>query len=109
MTYFAQLDENNMVTIVTVGRQEDAGKEEELSLRTGLTIKETTKDGSVRKNYAGIGFSYDQVRDAFIPPKPKYPSWVLNEDTCQWEAPTAMPDDGKRYTWDEANTKWVEV
>ena len=62
----------------------------------------------LRKNYAGIGYTYDRVRDAFIPPKP-YASWTLNEDTCLWDAPVAYPDDGKRYTWDEATTNWVEV
>ena len=61
----------------------------------------------LRKNYAGIGFTYDRQRDAFIPPKP-FASWVLNEDTCLWEAPVAMPDDGKLYQWDEATTNWVE-
>ena len=61
----------------------------------------------LRKNYAGIGFTYDRVKDAFIPPKP-FASWVLNEDTCLWDAPVAMPDDGKIYTWDEATTNWVE-
>ena len=58
-----------------------------------------------RKNYAGIGFTYDETRDAFIPKQP-YPSWTLNEDTCQWEAPVAYPDDGKRYTWNEETTSW---
>jgi hypothetical protein len=62
----------------------------------------------LRKNYAGIGYTYDRVRDAFIPPKP-YASWTLNEDTCLWDAPVAYPDDGKQYTWDEATTNWVEV
>ena len=61
----------------------------------------------LRKNYAGIGFTYDRVKDAFIPPKP-FASWLLNEDTCLWEAPVAMPDDGKVYFWDEATTNWVE-
>jgi hypothetical protein len=62
----------------------------------------------LRKNYAGIGFTYDRSRDAFIPPKP-FASWVLNEDTCLWDAPVAMPDDGKLYNWDEATLSWVEV
>lgn len=62
----------------------------------------------LRKNYAGIGYTYDSVRDAFIPPQP-YASWTLNEDTCLWDAPVAYPDDGNRYTWDEATTNWVEV
>lgn len=61
----------------------------------------------LRKNYAGIGFTYDRVKDAFIPPKP-FASWVLNEDTCLWDAPVAMPTDGKIYNWDEATTNWVE-
>ena len=61
----------------------------------------------LRKNYAGIGFTYDRTRDAFIPPKP-FASWVLNEDTCLWDAPVAMPQDGKVYFWDEATTNWVE-
>lgn len=67
-------------------------------------------DGGValRKNYAGIGYSYDRQRDAFIPPKP-YASWVLNEDSCLWNSPVAMPNDGKAYAWDETNTQWVEV
>ena len=62
----------------------------------------------LRKNYAGIGFTYDRVKDAFIPPKP-FASWLLNEDTCLWNAPVAMPDDGKIYEWDEATVNWVEV
>lgn len=62
----------------------------------------------LRKNYAGIGYTYDRVRDAFIPPKP-YASWTLNEDTCLWDAPVAYPDDGKTYSWDEATTNWIEV
>jgi hypothetical protein len=62
----------------------------------------------LRKNYAGIGYTYDAGRDAFIPPKP-YASWVLNETTCLWDAPVAYPDDGKRYSWDEATTSWVEI
>ena len=62
----------------------------------------------LRKNYAGIGFTYDRVRDAFIPPKP-YASWTLNESSCLWFAPTPCPDDGKHYRWDEETTAWVEV
>jgi hypothetical protein len=62
----------------------------------------------LRKNFAGIGYTYDPVRDAFIPPQP-YASWTLNEDTCLWDAPVAYPDDGKIYSWDEATTNWIEV
>lgn len=62
----------------------------------------------LRKNYAGIGYTYDRDRDAFIPPQP-YASWVLNEDTCLWDSPVPMPDDGKFYSWDEDTTSWIEV
>jgi len=62
----------------------------------------------LRKNFAGIGFTYDPVRDAFIPPKP-FASWILNQDSCLWDAPVAYPADGKRYQWDEATTNWIEV
>ena len=118
MAHFAKLDENNIVTFVTVGRQEDDGKEADLCARTGDVYKQTSYNthGGVhalggtplRKNYAGIGYTYDAGRDAFIPPKP-YASWLLNEGTCLWDAPVAYPDDGKRYSWDEATTSWVEI
>lgn len=62
----------------------------------------------LRKNYAGIGYTYDSGRDAFISPKP-FASWLLNEDTCLWDSPVAMPTDGKRYTWDEATVNWIEM
>jgi hypothetical protein len=63
-------------------------------------------DTPLRKNYAGLGFTYDSTRDAFIPPKP-YTSWTLNEDTCLWDAPVVYPDDGKQYTWDEVTQAWI--
>ena len=69
---------------------------------------ETKMDGSIRKNYAGIGFSYDSAKDAFIPPQP-YPSWTLNESTCQWECPVTYPDDGKVYLWNETSKAWDEM
>ena len=69
---------------------------------------ETRKDGSIRKNYAGIGFSYDSTRDAFIPPQP-YPSWTLNETTCLWECPVAYPEDGNIYEWNETDQQWDGV
>ena len=69
---------------------------------------QTSYSGSIRKNYAGVGFNYDTVRDAFIAPQP-YASWILNETTCRWEAPTARPDDGNDYEWNEDTTAWVEV
>ena len=117
MAHFARLDQNNIVVFVTVGRDEDNGKEAELTARTGDVYKQTSYNtrGGVhetggtpfRKNYAGIGYTYDVQRDAFISPKP-YASWVLNEGTCLWDAPTPMPTDDKRYSWDEATTSWVE-
>ena len=72
---------------------------------TGWAIwKQSFTDGT-RKNSAGIGYTYDEDRDAFIPKKP-FASWILNEETCQWEAPSAMPDDGKKYEWNESTTSW---
>ena len=118
MSHFAKLDANNVVVFVTVGRQEDDGQEAALTARTGDVYKQTSYNTSggvhrlggtpLRKNYAGIGYTYDSERDAFIPPKP-YNSWVLNEDTCLWDAPVAMPADGKSYEWDEATTSWKEL
>ena len=69
---------------------------------------ETKIDGSIRKNYAGIGFSYDATRDAFIPPQP-YPSWTLDESTCRWECPVAHPNDGNIYEWNETDQQWDEI
>ena len=116
MSHFAKLDNLGTVVFVTVGRQEDDGKELELCARTGDTYRQTSYNthGGVhalggtplRKNFAGIGYTYDKDRDAFIPPKP-YASWTLNEDTCLWECPVAYPTDGKQYTWDEATTNWI--
>ena len=118
MAHFAKLDENNVVIFVTVGRDEDNGKEAELSARTGDVYKQTSYNtqGGVhllggtpfRKNYAGLGYTYDAGRDAFIPPKP-YASWLLNETTCLWDAPVPYPTDDKRYSWDEATTSWVLI
>jgi len=104
LAHFARLDQNNIVVFVTVGRDEDNGKEAELSARTGDVYKHTP----FRKNYAGLGYTYDAQRDAFIAPQP-YPSWLLNEDTCLWGAPVPMPTDDKRYSWDEATTSWVQA
>lgn len=127
MAHFAKLDENNVVVFVTVGRQEDDGLEAELSARTGDVYKQTsynTRGGvhynaetgepsddqskAYRGNYAGIGFTYDEGLDAFIPPQP-YPSWVLNEDTFTWEARVPYPSDGGLYSWDEEAGAWVEA
>jgi len=124
MSHFAKLDENNVVTFVTVGRQEDDGREQELFERTGDIYKQTsynTRGGvhydpetgepsedqskALRFNYAGIGFTYDEERDAFVPPKP-FESWVLNEETCLWKAPLPYPDGGGEYTWNEETGSW---
>ena len=69
----------------------------------------STGGKALRKNYAGIGFTYDAEKDAFIPPKPEHDSWLLNEKTCLWEAPVAMPQDGKMYNWLEETQEWVEI
>ncbi len=127
MAHFALLDENNIVTFVTVGRDEDDGKEAELSARTGQVYKQTsynTRGGvyylpnsntpgpdqskAFRKNYAGIGYTYDEIIDGFIPPKP-YASWLLNTTTGLWDPPIPYPTDGKMYEWDEATQSWVEM
>ena len=77
-----------------------------LTKLTGWSIwKQTSYNNNIRKNFAGIGFTYDEDRDAFIPPKP-FNSWVLNEDTCLWEAPVAIPTDGNNYNWNETNQTW---
>lgn len=118
MSHFAKLDQNNIVIAVVRGRQEDDGQEAELSSRTGDRYVQTsynTKAGKhllggtpFRKNYAGIGFTYDEARDAFVPPQP-WPSWTLNETTCLWEPPLPHPTDDKLYEWDENNQQWVEA
>ena len=109
MAHYAFLDENNIVTEVIVGKDEtDMSQDWEQfygEIRSQV-CKRTSYTGNIRKNYAGIGYTYDLGRDAFIPPQP-YPSWILIEDTCQWTAPVAMPIDDKRYRWDELTTSWV--
>lgn len=124
MAHFAELDANNIVLrVVVVGNKDTAdanGVEKEYigaafceRLFSG-TWKQTSYNGNFRKNYAGIGYTYDAQRDAFIPPQP-YASWVINEQTCLWEAPVPMPSDAgtgeppKLYVWDEPTTSWVEV
>lgn len=126
MAHFAQLDESNIVLQVIVVHNsellDDQGAErEELGIGFCQSLfgaetrwKQTSYNANFRKNYAGIGYAYDEIRDAFIAPKP-YPSWVLNEDTCQWQAPVAYPTDGGNYVWNEGATgdphfmSWVEV
>lgn len=121
MAHFAEIDENSIVTRVLVVADEQAERGQEFlanDLGLGGVWKQTSyntlggvhKNGGtpLRKNYAGIGYTYDPVRDAFYAPKP-FPSWTLNDETCLWEAPTPMPTDGKLYVWDEPTTSWKET
>lgn len=113
MAHYAFLDENNLVTGVVTGIDES-------ELIEGLhpeiwygnfkqqVCKRTSYNGNIRKNFARVGYIYDEARDAFIPPKP-YPSWILNEDTCQWEAPMPYPNDGVMYSWDKEANDWIAV
>jgi hypothetical protein len=108
MAHFAEIDENKIVLRVLVTNNDfpNEGYDWLIENLGGTWIK-TSYNANIRKNFAGIGYTYDEGRDAFIPPKP-YESWLLNEDTCQWEAPTAYPTDGKLYTWDEDSQEWIE-
>lgn len=119
MAHYAFLNENFIVTEVIVGKDESNYDWEahygqfrgQLCKRTSYNTQGGTHNSGgtpFRKNYAGIGYSYDPQRDAFIPPKP-FTSWQLNETTCLWEAPTPMPLDGKLYSWDENTTDWIEI
>lgn len=120
MAYFAQLDPSFVVTeVISVNNNtidnlpfpesEPVGVAFLQSLFGSTTVwKQTSYNANFRKNYAGIGYTYDPVLDAFIAPQP-YPSWLLNTTTCQWQAPVPYPDDGKTYIWDEATLSWVLV
>ena len=103
MSHFAKLN-NNVVTEVIVAEQDFINSG---AVGDSFLWVQTSYSGSFRKNYAAVGYTYDKIRDAFIAPQP-FPSWVLVENTCQWEAPTTVPDDGKAYAWDEDTTAWVE-
>lgn len=121
MAHYAFLDGNNTVTEVIVGKDENedgilwelhyGAFRNQVCKRTSYNTRggvHTSGGTPYRKNYAGIGYTYDEQRDAFIPPKP-FNSWVLNETTCLWDAPVAMPNDGKPYRWDEDTLNWVEI
>ena len=119
MAHFAQLDNDNKVTQVIVVANEELlldGIESEVKgiLFCKSLFGEDTKwvqtsyNGTIRKNYAGIGYTYDADKDAFIAPQP-YPSWILNTNTCKWEAPVPYPTDGKLYFWDEELSNWVDA
>ena len=114
MAHFAFLDENNIVTEVIVGRDEwevvdgISDWETYYGSKRNQVCKRTSYNGNIRKNYAGIGFRYDEALDAFIPPKP-FASWILNEETAQWEAPIPYPEDGLIYSWNEDELDWKPV
>lgn len=121
MAHFAQIDENNIVTqVLVVGDDQESRGQDFLANDLGLGgtwIKTSynTHGGvhsnggtPLRKNYAGIGYTYDAGRDAFIPPKP-FNSWVLDEDTCLWNAPTPMPTEGGPYMWVEDDLNWQTI
>ena len=117
MAHFAKIENDVVVQVIVVDNKDTAdanGVEKEYigaafcERLLGGTWKQTSYNGNFRKNYAGLGYTYDSVRDAFIPPQP-YPSWVLNESTCLWQAPIARPDDEKLYRWDEPTLSWIEV
>ena len=118
MAHFAQINDSNEVIAVTVLADSDCQDENnDESEAVGITFMkallgsdtnwvQTSYNARIRKNYAGVGFTWDSGRDAFIPPKP-FNSWQLNETTCRYDPPTARPDDGGNYVWDEDNTQWV--
>jgi len=120
MAHYAFLNENNIVTEVIVGKNEGEDGvdwEQHYGEFRGQSCKRTsynTHGGQhpegrpLRKNYAGVGYTYDSQRDAFIPPQP-FSSWVLNEETCLWDSPVPYPSDNKNYLWDETTTSWEEV
>lgn len=112
MAHYAFLDNNNIVTEVITGKDENElldglTPEEWYGNFRNQTCKRTSYNGNYRKNFAGIGYTYDSERDAFIAPKP-YSKWILNEDTCRWESPIPYPTDGLRYVWNDNKGEWEE-
>lgn len=109
MSHWAEIDENNTVLRVVVGNNNhpDEGYSWIINNLGGRWVQ-TSYNKTIRKNYAGVGFTYDEQRDAFIAPQP-FPSWVLDEEICQWQAPKPKPDDGKDYEWNEDVQNWTEI
>jgi hypothetical protein len=108
MSHWAEIDENNIVLRVTVGDSDDPNNDEGYQWivdNLGGTWIKTSYNGNIRKNYAGVGHKYDAELDAFIAPKP-FDSWILNEETCQWNAPIPHPDDKNSYYWNEETGSW---
>ena len=111
MAHFAEIDTDGVVLRVLVVPDAEENRGQEFladDLELGGTWVQTSYNARIRKNYAGIGMNYDADRDAFIAPQP-YASWLLNEETCQWEAPVAYPEDGVMYTWNEELTDWEAI
>ena len=109
MAHAAELDHwDRVLRVIVVSNDLEPNVEQWCSDTYGGYWKQTSYSGSFRKNFAGIGYTYNADLDAFVPPKP-YPSWVLDEATCQWKAPVPMPQDGDLYEWDEAAGEWVVV
>jgi hypothetical protein len=110
MAHWAEIDNNNVVTRVLVGDNNDPAGDEGyqwLIDNLGGRWVKTSYNATIRKNFAGIGYTYDEEKDAFIPPKP-YPSWILDEETCNWVPPVPLPDNEKVYSWNEEEQKWYE-
>ena len=105
MSHFAEIDNDGVVLKVIVAEQDFINSG---AVGDSFRWVQTSYNHKFRKNFAGKGFTYDKTRDAFIPPK-TFPSWVFVENTCQWTAPTAYPDDDKEYEWDEDSTSWKEI
>ena len=111
MAHFAKLGAGNIIEAVhvvsnNIATSEQAGIDFLNNLYNSRDVwKQTSYNGNIRKNFASVGYTYDQTKDAFIAPKP-YASWILNETTCQWEAPSVIPDDDERYIWNESTTTW---
>ena len=105
MSHFAKINSSNIVTQVIVAEQDfiNSGV-----VGDSFLWVQTSYNGSFRKNYASVGDTYDKTKDAFIAPKP-FNSWTLDNATCLWQPPTAMPDDGKMYNWNEDTTNWTEI
>jgi len=107
MAHFAEIGfDNTVIRVLVIPDEFESNGENWCRSLLGGNWKQTSYNGTIRKNYAGIGFKYDVTLDAFIAPKP-YPSWFLNEETCRWEAPVPYPNDGQLYSWDESTKSWV--
>jgi hypothetical protein len=118
MSHFAEIGlDNKVLRVIVVSNnelldenhieQESKGADFCRSLFGGIWLQ-TSYNGNMRKNFAGVGYTYDTALDAFIPPKP-FDSWTLYEETCQWKAPVPMPDDGNKYTWNEETQTWDQI